>query len=76
MGRITIFVKVACESVPKADNVQEMCLAYHTKGGCYEDCARARGHGKLNEAEAARLSTYIDKGLEKMAARTSSVSGP
>jgi hypothetical protein len=70
MGRILVFVKVVGEGVPKSDDGQEMCIAYHTKGGCYGDCARARGHGKLNTAEAARLTAYVDRGLEKMAAAT------
>jgi hypothetical protein len=73
-GKIAVFVKVAGESVPKSDCGREMCIAFHTKGGCYKDCARAIGHSKLNKAENARLQTYVDKGLEKMAAPTPSSS--
>jgi hypothetical protein len=76
MGRITVFLKIAGGSAPKADTGQEVCLAYHTKGGCYEDCARAKGHAKLNAAELARVTAYIDKGLEKMATPAEPASGP
>jgi hypothetical protein len=70
IGRIAVFVKVTGESVPKSDNGRKMCIAYHTKGGCYKDCAHAIGHSKLNEVEAPRLQTYVKNGLEKMEAPT------
>jgi hypothetical protein len=72
MKHQVLFVKNAGESVPKSDNRQEMCIAYHTKDGCYKDCVHARGHGKLNAAEVAHLTAYVDKELEKMSAPTPS----
>jgi hypothetical protein len=72
LGKINVFLKVVGDgqiaAVPKNEQGKELCLAYHSKGGCYEDCARLQGHGVLSEDEADRLLDFIAKGLEKLAA--------
>jgi hypothetical protein len=41
MGHIMVFLNITEGSAPKTDLGQEICLAYHPKGGCYKDCAGA-----------------------------------
>jgi hypothetical protein len=55
--------------VPKKDAVVEMCLAFHTKGGCYKDCGRATGQGALKNSESNRLCKFIGKNLAVIASR-------
>jgi hypothetical protein len=76
LGKINVFLKQQAMDrlivVPKSRQGKEMCLAYHMKGGCYEDCARLAGHGLLSNDEAESLKTFIQNGLEKLEASTPS----
>jgi hypothetical protein len=74
MGKINVFLKAAengtAVGCPKTDSGVEMCLAFHTKGGCYKDCGRATGDTTLSDGEAERLEKFINKNLALIASRT------
>jgi hypothetical protein len=71
-GKINTFLNLIGEgqvaSVPLSDSRKELCLAFHVKGGCYEDCSHVLRQGTLNNCEIACLKIFIEKGLEKQAA--------
>jgi hypothetical protein len=62
-----VFLKAAgngtAVDVPQTDTGIKMCLAFHTKGGCYKVCGQATGHGTLNAVESEHLGKFIDKNL-------------
>ncbi len=52
---------------PTTDDGQPICLAFHTKGGCYSNCRRRANHSHtLTLAEKERLENYIVDRLEKL----------
>ena len=53
-------------SIPSDDKGHKVCLAYHIKGGCYKDCARATGHHSLSRTELGALGTFMKKGTYEL----------
>jgi hypothetical protein len=52
---------------PTADDGQPICLAFHTKGGCYSNFRHRANHSHtLTHAEKERLENYIVDRLEKL----------
>ena len=51
---------------PNNDKGGAMCLLYHVKGQCRNDCDRGQGaksdHRRHSKAEATRLAAYLNKG--------------
>jgi hypothetical protein len=69
IGKLNVYLKKVGHkfgSIPKDDKGNEMCLAYHLKGGCYEDCARAIGHHLLSRTEHGVLGTFMKKGTYEL----------
>jgi hypothetical protein len=70
VGRLNVYLKKVGHkfgSIPNDDKGHEMCLAYHLKGGCYEDCARAIGHHSLSRKELNELGIFMKKGMYEIA---------
>jgi hypothetical protein len=76
VGKITTFLKSAgtdgkLAKIPNTDAGKEVCLAWHMKGGCYNNCQRLKSnptvHGALKDNEVVALCAFIDAGLDKIA---------
>jgi len=58
------------DPVPVGDDNTPMCLSYHIKGGCYNNCRRKANHEKaLSAAEKHKLSNWIVDQTAKLKAR-------
>ena len=69
IGRLNVYLKKVGHkygTIPNDDKGREMCLSYHLKGGCYEDCARVAGHHPLSRAELQTLGTFMKKGTYEL----------
>jgi hypothetical protein len=55
--------------VPNTALRNEICLAWHIKGGCCSNCQRLKSnstaHGSLTDPDVETLCQFIDAGLEK-----------
>jgi len=61
-GRTTTeLIKRTGEQPPKHANGKELCLIWHTKGECKENCDRKHSHCKLTDEEAAAMKDYVNK---------------
>jgi hypothetical protein len=45
-----------------------LCLSYHLRGGCYDNCGRAASHKPLSASDRSTLMDYITAHLAPPAA--------
>lgn len=58
------------DPVPIGDDNNPICLSYHIKGGCYNNCRRKQNHQKtLSAGEKHKLSNWIVDQTAKLKAR-------
>lgn len=58
------------DPVPTGDDNNPICLSFHIKGGCYNNCRRKSNHAKtLSAAEKQKLSNWIVDQTAKLKAR-------
>jgi hypothetical protein len=61
-GRTTTeLIKRTGDQPPKHANGKELCLIWHTKGECKENCDRKHSHCKLTDGEASAMKDYVNK---------------
>lgn len=48
---------------PRVKNALALCLSYHLKGSCFDQCRRAKTHRKLLKEEEDVMQTFITKNL-------------
>ena len=51
---------------PKADNGNELCIAFQINGGCYGNCERRSTHRTLSAAEKTRLTALLTAGASNL----------
>jgi hypothetical protein len=37
-----------------------LCISWHARGQCFENCTRNRDHGALNDSESTAFHTWCD----------------
>jgi hypothetical protein len=60
LGSIVKAAFDAGNHVPKDKDGGAFCMSYHITGNCWSNCARARNHRKLTDAEITSVATWCD----------------
>jgi hypothetical protein len=67
---VTIRELLGNDPAPLGDDNSPLCLAYHIKGGCYNNCRRKANNDKtLSPSEKQQLSNWIIDQMAKLWAR-------
>ena len=72
MGRIGVWISKLATitggpvAVPMNSAGEELCLTFHTRGGCYDNCKKVSSHCELATSDEAKNLAFITEGQAKI----------